>query len=56
MDEQERMHQELTATELTAVLGTDDEPLLLDVRDPEEVAAWSIPGALNIPSVSSPPA
>ncbi len=39
----------MSATELAGVLGTDEEPLLLDVREPEEVAAWAIPGVLNIP-------
>lgn len=39
----------VTAEALAAWLGTDDEPFLLDVRQPEEVAEWSIAGALNIP-------
>ena len=40
---------EVSATELASQLGTAAEPLVLDVRQPEEVAAWAIPGALNIP-------
>ena len=40
---------ELSALELASLLGTEDEPLVLDVRQPEEVAAWAIPGAVNIP-------
>ena len=40
---------ELSAAELAARLGTDQEPYLLDVRQPEEVAAWAIPGAVNVP-------
>jgi rhodanese-related sulfurtransferase len=30
------------------MLGTEDEPLLIDVRQPEEVAAWAIPGVVNL--------
>lgn len=40
---------ELSAVHLATLLGTDDEPFLLDVRQPEEVAAWSIPGVVNAP-------
>ncbi|MDE3087686.1 MAG: MBL fold metallo-hydrolase, partial [Acidobacteriota bacterium] len=40
---------EVSAVELAARLGTDREPCLLDVRQPEEVAAWAIPGALHVP-------
>ena len=40
---------ETTAEALAARLGTDDEPFLLDVREPDEFAAWAIPGALNLP-------
>ncbi len=43
------MHQEITAAELASRLGTDDEPFLLDVREPHEVAEWAIPGVVNIP-------
>src|SRR5579875_3027562 len=39
----------LSATELAQVLGTDNEPLLIDVREPDEFAAWAIPGTRNIP-------
>ncbi len=41
--------QELGAAELARVLGTSEEPVLLDVREPDEVATWSIPRILNIP-------
>jgi glyoxylase-like metal-dependent hydrolase (beta-lactamase superfamily II)/rhodanese-related sulfurtransferase len=41
--------EEMTASALARVLGTEDEPFLLDVRQPEEVAAWAIPGVRNIP-------
>ncbi len=41
-------HQ-LGAGELARALGTPDEPFLLDVREPDEVAAWSVPRILNIP-------
>jgi len=44
------MYRDLSAGELAARLGTKDEPLLLDVRERDEFASWSIPGALNIPS------
>lgn len=43
------MPSELSATDLTRLLGTAEEPLLLDVREPDEVAAWALPGAHNIP-------
>ena len=42
-------YEEIGAGELASLLGTQDEPFLLDVREPHEVAAWAIPGALNIP-------
>ena len=42
-------HHELAADKLAGLLGTDDEPFLLDVREPGEVAGWSMPGAVNIP-------
>jgi glyoxylase-like metal-dependent hydrolase (beta-lactamase superfamily II)/rhodanese-related sulfurtransferase len=41
--------QEITVDELMRRLGTEDEPFLLDVREPDEVAAWSMPNAVNIP-------
>lgn len=31
------------------MLGTANEPFLLDVRERDEVAEWAIPGAVNIP-------
>lgn len=40
---------EITAGELATRLGTDAAPLLVDVREPEEFAAWAIPGARNVP-------
>lgn len=40
---------ETSAAELAAVLGTAGAPLLLDVREPDEFAAWAIPGAWNVP-------
>lgn len=43
------MHKELAASELAGLLGTGDEPFLVDVREPEEVAGWALPGVLNIP-------
>lgn len=43
------MYREVTAAELLKVLGTADEPFLLDVRERDEVAEWAIPGVVNIP-------
>lgn len=43
------MYRNMSAAELAGRLGSDDEPFLLDVRDPHEVAEWAIPGAVNIP-------
>jgi glyoxylase-like metal-dependent hydrolase (beta-lactamase superfamily II)/rhodanese-related sulfurtransferase len=42
--------RDITADELASRLGAADEPLVLDVRDPSEVAEWAIPGALSIPA------
>jgi len=41
---------EISARDVAARLGTDDEPFILDVREPDEVAEWAIPGAINIPA------
>jgi rhodanese-related sulfurtransferase len=43
------MYRDIDARELAARLGTDTEPLVLDVREPDEVAEWAIPGSMNIP-------
>ena len=40
---------DMSATELAGRLGTEDAPFVLDVREPDEVAEWAIPGAVNIP-------
>ena len=42
------MNDQISAREVAARLGTDDEPIILDVRNPDEVAEWAIPGAVNI--------
>jgi glyoxylase-like metal-dependent hydrolase (beta-lactamase superfamily II) len=39
----------LSTYELLPQLDTDDCPYLLDVRDPDEVTDWQIPGVHNIP-------
>lgn len=39
----------VTADELVALLDGAAPPFVLDVREPDEVAAWSIPGAVNVP-------
>ena len=41
--------RQLTAAALAERLGTTNAPLLVDVRDPDEFATWSISGAQNIP-------
>jgi len=43
------MYRDAEPAELAARLGTEDEPFVLDVREPAEFAAWSIPAAVNIP-------
>ena len=43
------VYRDMAAAELAARLGTDAEPVVVDVREPDEVAAWSIPGAVNVP-------
>ena len=43
------VNNQISASDVAARLGTDDEPFILDVRNPDEVAAWAIPGAVNIP-------
>lgn len=42
-------YDEMSAAELAAVLGTAEEPFLLDVREPDEVAAGVIGDACVIP-------
>ncbi|SHE90483.1 Glyoxylase, beta-lactamase superfamily II [Ferrithrix thermotolerans DSM 19514] len=39
----------LTVDELGKVLGTDKQPFVLDVRDPDEVSDWPMPHSYNIP-------
>jgi glyoxylase-like metal-dependent hydrolase (beta-lactamase superfamily II) len=43
------MYRDIDAAELAARLGGDDEPFVLDVREPFEVADWAIAGATNVP-------
>ena len=42
-------YRNIDAATLAGVLGTGDEPFVLDVREPDEVAQWSIPGSVNVP-------
>ena len=35
-------YRDIDAAELAARLGTNEEPFVLDVREPEEVAEWAI--------------
>jgi glyoxylase-like metal-dependent hydrolase (beta-lactamase superfamily II) len=44
------VNNEISASDVAARLGTDREPFILDVREPDEVAEWAIPGAINIPA------
>lgn len=39
----------ITSADLVARLDGGDEPVILDVRTPEEYAAGHIPGAINVP-------
>ena len=50
MDRHETTYRDIDAAELAARLGTDDEPMVLDVREPDEVAEWAIAGSVNVPS------
>ncbi len=43
------MYRDIEAAELASRLGTSSDPFLVDVREPVEFAAWSIPSAVNIP-------
>jgi glyoxylase-like metal-dependent hydrolase (beta-lactamase superfamily II) len=43
------VNKQISASDVAARLGTEDEPFILDVRNPDEVAEWAIPGAVNIP-------
>lgn len=43
------MFKQVTAHELAGRLGSSQEPFVLDVREPDEVAEWAIPGAVNVP-------
>jgi glyoxylase-like metal-dependent hydrolase (beta-lactamase superfamily II) len=45
----------ITAGELVAMLDEHDDVVVLDVREPDEFEAWSIPASVNVPlgSVSS---
>jgi glyoxylase-like metal-dependent hydrolase (beta-lactamase superfamily II) len=43
------VNRQISAHDVAARLGTDQEPFILDVREPSEAAEWAIPGAVNIP-------
>jgi rhodanese-related sulfurtransferase len=45
---------EINPMELQALLGGDDPPLVLDVREPWETQICAMPGALQIPLQSLP--
>lgn len=46
--------KDCTVDELKKRLGTDDAPILLDIRQPEEVAICRIEGSLHIPAGQIP--
>ncbi|HEY5011581.1 MAG TPA: MBL fold metallo-hydrolase, partial [Acidimicrobiia bacterium] len=50
MQTREGVYRDIDASELAARLGTDDEPFVLDVREPDEAAEWAIAGSVNVPS------
>ena len=52
MDQPSLPYRDIDAHELAGRLGTDAAPFVLDVREPDEVAAWAIPGAVNVPTGS----
>ena len=41
--------EDLSAEALKSALESNEKPLLVDVRSPEEFAAGHMPGAINIP-------
>lgn len=43
------MAADVQPNELRERLGAGEEIFVLDVREPEEVAEWAFPGAINIP-------
>ncbi len=43
------MYRDIDAAELAGRLGTPEQPHVLDVREPSEVAEWAIAGAVNVP-------
>jgi rhodanese-related sulfurtransferase len=43
------MVEEITPEELHERLASDDEPQIIDIRDPNSFAAGHIPGAVNVP-------
>ncbi len=42
-------YSEVQPNDLRMRLASGEEIFILDVREPEEVAEWSFPGAVNIP-------
>ena len=43
------MRRTVETADLASRLGTVDQPFVVDVREPVEFGAWSIPSAVNIP-------
>ncbi len=46
--------QEISAQELATLLQSQEPPLLIDVREPFELASGAIPGAVNMPMSTVP--
>src|ERR1700730_13763411 len=42
-------YEEISVEELKARLSAGDKPVIIDVREPEEVAYGMIPGAIHLP-------
>ena len=42
----------ITKTDLIKLLESSDPPILIDVREPDEVAGGMIPSAKNVPGIS----
>jgi rhodanese-related sulfurtransferase len=49
-----RMDLEITVEQLRDRLATDNPPMLLDVREPWEIATASLPNSTNIPMAEIP--
>jgi len=53
-NESEMSGHEMTVTDLKARIDADDAPVMLDVREPQEVSICNIEGSVNIPLMQVP--